>query len=65
MKASELRDKSVEELNKTLLDLREEQFKLRISQSSGQETKTHLFRQVRRDIARIKTVINEKQGNQA
>jgi len=65
MKASELKEKSVEELNKSLLDLREEQFKLRMSQAGGQDTKGHLFRQVRRDIARVKTVINEKQGNQA
>ncbi len=63
MKASELKEKSVEELNKTLLDLREEQFKLRMAQSSGQSTQSHLFRQVRRDIARVKTVINQKQGN--
>lgn len=63
MKASELREKSAEELNKTLLGLREEQFKLRMSQSSDQNTKGHLFRLARRDIARVKTVINEKQGN--
>lgn len=63
MKASELREKSIEDLNKTLLGLREEQFKLRIAQSTGQNTKGHQFRQARCDIARVKTVINEKQGN--
>ena len=65
MKVSELKEKSVEELNNSLLELREEQFKLRMSQSNGQDTKGHLFRNVRRDIARVKTVINEKQGKQA
>ena len=62
MKASELRDKS-EDLNKQLLTLREEQFKLRMQKSTGQLGQTHLLQQNQRDIARVKTVLNEKAGN--
>ena len=63
MKASELRDKSVDELNKQLLTLREEQFKLRMQKSTGQLGQTHLLKQNQRDIARVKTVLTEKAGN--
>ncbi|MEQ9463328.1 MAG: 50S ribosomal protein L29 [Haliea sp.] len=63
MKASELRDKSAEDLNKQLLTLREEQFKLRMQKSTGQLGQSHLLQQNQRDIARVKTVLNEKAGN--
>lgn len=63
MKASDLREKSSEDLNKQLLTLREEQFKLRMQKSTGQLQQTHLLQQNQRDIARVKTVLNEKAGN--
>lgn len=63
MKAVELRDKSVEELDGQLLKLLEEQFKLRIQKSTGQLAQTHLLKQTRRDIARVKTVLRQKAGN--
>ncbi len=63
MKASELREKSPEELDKKLLELREEQFKLRMQKSTGQLGQTHLLRENQRDIARVKTVLTEKAGN--
>ncbi len=63
MKASDLREKSVEDLNKQLLTLREEQFKLRMQKSTGQMGQTHLLQQNQRDIARVKTVLTEKAGN--
>ncbi len=63
MKASELREKSVEELNGELISQLESQFKLRMQSSTGQLGQSHLLKQVRRDIARIKTVLNEKAGN--
>ena len=63
MKAQELRENSVEELNAKLLSQLEEQFKLRMQASTGQLSQTHLLKQTRRDIARIKTVLNEKAGN--
>lgn len=63
MKANELRDKSVEDLNNQLLQLRKDQLKLRMQQSTGQLGQPHLIRETRRDIARIKTLLNEKAGN--
>jgi len=62
MKAQDLRQKSVEELNAELLGLLREQFNLRIQASTGQLSQTHTVKQVRRDIARVKTVLNEKAG---
>ncbi|MEM9255642.1 MAG: 50S ribosomal protein L29 [Pseudomonadota bacterium] len=63
MKASELREKSEQELNKELLDLREQQFKLRMQKATGQLGQTHLLKENQRDIARVKTVLTEKSGN--
>ena len=60
MKASELRDKNVQELNDELLRLRKEQFGLRMQRASEQLAQTHLLTQTRRDIARVKTLIQEK-----
>ena len=62
MKAAELREKSVEELNNTLLDLLRDQFKYRMQKTTGQLNQTNLLGQVRKDIARVKTVLNEKAG---
>ena len=62
MKASELRSKSVEELNTELLGLRQEQFNLRMQRGAGQLANPARFRTVQKDIARIKTVLNEKAG---
>lgn len=63
MKAAELREKSVEELNAQLLDLLRDQFNFRMQKSTGQLKQTHLLKQVRRDIARIKSALSEKAGN--
>ena len=62
MKAAELREKSVEELNAELLKLREEQFKLRMQQSTGQLGQTHLLKENKQDIARVKTVLTAKKA---
>lgn len=62
MKASELKAKNVEELNQELLGLLREQFNLRMQAATGQLNQTHLLRQVRKNIARVKTVLNEKAG---
>ena len=59
MIASELRAKSVKDLNKSLLELRQEQFNLRMQRSSGQLSNPARFKAVQKDIARIKTVITE------
>lgn len=60
MKAAEIRSKSSDELKEELLKLRKEAFNLRFQQASGQLENTARVRQVRREIARIKTVIGEK-----
>ena len=63
MNVVELREKSVDELNEALLDLLKEQFNLRMQKSSGQLAQNHLIGNVRRDIARVKTVLSQKAGN--
>ena len=60
MKASELREKSVTDLNEELLKLRKEQFSLRMQQATGQLARNDQFGKVRRNIARIKTVLTQK-----
>ena len=60
MKASELREKSVEELRQEINNLSKEQFTYRMQRSTGQLGQPHLLGQIKRDIARIKTVIREK-----
>jgi large subunit ribosomal protein L29 len=62
MNAAELKEKSVEELNNTLLELLREQFNMRMQNSTGQLTQTHVIKNVRRDIARVKTILNQKAG---
>ena len=62
MKAQDLRTKSVEELNNELVNLLGEQFKLRMQTATGQLQQTHQATQVRRDIARVKTILTEKAG---
>jgi len=57
MKAQELLGKSADELKTELLELKKEQFNLRFQQASGQLENTARMREVRRDIARIKTVV--------
>jgi large subunit ribosomal protein L29 len=63
MKASELREKSSEELQQQLLELLRDQFNLRMQKSTGQLNQSHLLNKVRKDIARVKTVLNQKAGN--
>ncbi len=60
MKASELRTKSVDELNKDLLDLLKAQFGLRMQLATQQLSNTSQMSKVRRDIARVRTLIREK-----
>ena len=63
MNTSELRSKSAEELNNELLALLKEQFNLRVQKGIGQAPQAHLFKKVRRQMARIKTVLREKEGS--
>jgi large subunit ribosomal protein L29 len=61
MKAEAIKDKSVVELKDELLALLQEQFKLRMQRGLGETAKPHLFKQVRRNIARVKTILTQKE----
>ena len=61
MKAEDIKAKSADELKTSLLDLRKEAFNLRFQAASGQLENTARMRQVRRDIARVKTILRDKQ----
>lgn len=60
MKTAELREKTVEELNEEVLALTREAFNLRMQKGTGQLTRPNEVKRVRRQIARIKTLITEK-----
>ncbi len=62
MKASDLRKKSSQELEKELNKHLEDQFKQKMQMATGQLAQTHLLKQVRRNVARIKTMLKEKAG---
>lgn len=62
MSIAELRSKTVDDLKKELLALLREQFNLRVQRGVGQAPQTHLFRKVRKEIARINTILREKEG---
>ena len=65
MKASDLQAKNAGELNDVLLELRKEQFTLRMQHGTGQLGSPHELRRVRKNIARVKTVLNQKQEAKA
>ena len=60
MKASELREKTVDELQENLIAMLKDQFNYRMQRSTGQLGQTHLLQQVSKDIARVKTVLKQK-----
>ena len=62
MNAVEMRKKNADDLTKHLRELQQKQFKMRMQKATGQLTKTHELVEVRRDIARAKTVLEQK-GN--
>ena len=62
MKANELREKSAQQLNEQLLGLLRDQFNLRMQKATGQLGQSHLLTQVKRDIARVKTVLKQQAG---
>ena len=65
MSAQELRDKTPDQLRDELANLKKESFNLRFQQASGQLENTARMRQVRRDAARVKTILNEKAATAA
>ena len=60
MKASDVRNKSTDQLKDELIKLKKEQFNLRFQSATGQLEKTARAKEVRRDIARVKTILREK-----
>jgi large subunit ribosomal protein L29 len=65
MKAEDIRTKTQDQLNDDLAALKKEQFNLRFQKATGQLEKTARVKQVRRDIARIKTIAAEKAAKKA
>jgi large subunit ribosomal protein L29 len=62
MKIDDVRGMTPDQLTEALVNLKKEQFNLRFQQATGQVEKTHRFDEVRKDIARIKTVLRTKQA---
>lgn len=62
MSTADLRKKSTDELKSELLELSREQFNLRMQKSTGELNKVHQLKNVRRNIARVKTLIHEQKG---
>ena len=60
MDIQDLRKQSAQELDAQLIELRREEFNLRMQKGAGQQTQTHHFKRVRREIAQIKTLLTEK-----
>lgn len=58
--AKDLREKDEAGLKEEILNIRKEQFNLRMQQGAGEMSKPHLFKNARRDIARVKTILAEK-----
>lgn len=64
MKATELKEKSDAELQSELESIRKEQFNLRMQRGSGQEVRPHIWRQAKKNIARIKTIQRQRQSGE-
>jgi large subunit ribosomal protein L29 len=62
MSSAKFQDKNVEELNQELIKLREDQFKLRMRSATGQLAQTHLLKENKKNIARVKTMLTQKAG---
>ncbi len=60
MKLNDLRKQSEQDLGEQLLELRREHFNLRMQRGAGDQTQTHHFKRVRREIAQVKTLLGEK-----
>ncbi len=62
MKAAEVRSLSSDQIAEALLNLKKEQFNLRFQAATGQVEKTHRVNEIRKDIARLKTILRSKQA---
>ena len=64
MKVKEIRELSTEEINKKLVETKEELFNLRFQQATGNSEKPSRLRDLRHTVARMKTVLKEREGNE-
>ena len=64
MKTSEIRNMSIEEISKKITELKTQIFELRMKQSTGNLDKPHKINELRKTVARLKTVLNEKDGSE-
>ena len=64
MKAMDIRKMTTEEINKKVVELKAELFELRMKQATGNLEKSHKINELRKTIARLKTVLNEKDGSE-
>ncbi len=64
MKTSEIRKMKTEEINKKIVELKSELFDLRMKQATGNLDKPHKINELRKTVARLKTVLNEKDGSE-
>ena len=65
MEMKELRSQSAQDLQEQLIELRREQFNLRMQKGSGQQKQTHHFKRVKREIAQIKMLLGDKPSGAA
>ena len=65
MELKELRTQSAQDLAEQLVELRREQFNMRMQKGSGQQKQTHHFKRVKREIAQVKMLIGEKTSSAA
>ena len=63
MKTSDIRKMSVEDINKKIVEIKTELFELRMKQATGSLEKPHMINALRKDVARLKTVLTEKQND--
>ena len=63
MNTKEIRAMTPEQIGKEILDLRREQFNLRMQMATGQVVRSHEFGRIRKDIARLKTVLRERESS--
>ena len=64
MKTSEIRKMSKEDINKKITEIKAELFDLRMKQATGNLDKPHMINSLRKDVARLKTVLNELDGSE-
>ena len=63
MKTSDIRKMSVEDINKKIVEIKTELFELRMKQATGTLEKPHMINALRKDVARLKTVLTEKEND--